>query len=78
VSAKGAQSGRAERRLQDLGIHLPAAPTPFGSYVETLQTGNLLFLSGMLPVETISRNMLDGLGKSLMPRRDEMRPTLRL
>jgi hypothetical protein len=25
-------------------------PTPFGTYVETVQTGNLLFSSGMLPV----------------------------
>jgi enamine deaminase RidA (YjgF/YER057c/UK114 family) len=40
----------ADRRLQDLGIQLPVAPTPFGPYVETVQTGNLLFFSGMLPV----------------------------
>ncbi|MGH9475324.1 MAG: RidA family protein [Terriglobales bacterium] len=36
--------------MRELGIHLPAAPTPFGTYVEAVQTGNLLFLSGMLPV----------------------------
>ena len=28
-----------------------AAPGPFGTYVEAVQTGNLLFLSGMLPTE---------------------------
>jgi len=28
-----------------------AAPAPFGTYVEAVQTGNLLFLSGMLPTE---------------------------
>src|SRR3954469_24753423 len=39
-----------ECRLANLGIQLPGAPTPFGSYVEASQTGNLLFLSGMLPV----------------------------
>lgn len=44
------QLGAAESRLEDLGIELPAAPTPFGSYVEATQAGNLLFLSGMLPV----------------------------
>jgi enamine deaminase RidA (YjgF/YER057c/UK114 family) len=38
----------AEDRLVRLGIHLPEAPTPFGAYVEAVQTGNLLFLSGML------------------------------
>jgi len=28
-----------------------APPEPFGAYVEAVQTGNLLFLSGMLPTE---------------------------
>ena len=35
----------------NLNIKLPPAPTPLGAYVETVQTGNLLFLSGTLPVE---------------------------
>jgi enamine deaminase RidA (YjgF/YER057c/UK114 family) len=38
----------AEDRLARLGIPLPDAPTPFGAYVPAVQTGNLLFLSGML------------------------------
>jgi enamine deaminase RidA (YjgF/YER057c/UK114 family) len=38
----------AEDRLAKLGIHLPDAPTPFGAYVPAVQTGNLLFLSGIL------------------------------
>ncbi|HTA58963.1 MAG TPA: RidA family protein [Candidatus Baltobacteraceae bacterium] len=37
--------------MTELGIALPAPPQPFGIYVETVQTGNLLFLSGMLPTE---------------------------
>ena len=41
----------AEQRLRELGIHLPQPPAPFGSYVEAVQTGSLLFLSGMLPTE---------------------------
>ena len=40
----------AEQRLSQLGITLPPPPTPFGAYVETVKIGNLLFLSGMLPV----------------------------
>ena len=40
-----------EQRLQELGIALPAPPEPFGAYVEAVRTGNLLFLSGMLPTE---------------------------
>ncbi len=40
----------AERRLAELGIKLPPAPTPLGAYVESVQTGNLLYVSGVLPV----------------------------
>jgi enamine deaminase RidA (YjgF/YER057c/UK114 family) len=40
-----------EQRLQELGITLPAPPEPFGAYMEAVRTGNLLFLSGMLPTE---------------------------
>jgi enamine deaminase RidA (YjgF/YER057c/UK114 family) len=48
VSSKGPKP-RAERRLAELGIELPPAPVPFGAYVESVQTGNLLYLSGVLP-----------------------------
>jgi enamine deaminase RidA (YjgF/YER057c/UK114 family) len=41
----------AEQRLKELGIDLPAPPQPFGIYAEAVQTGNLLFLTGMLPTE---------------------------
>ena len=37
-------------RLAKLGIVLPAPPQPLGAYVESSDTGNLLFLSGILPV----------------------------
>ena len=42
-------STTAEGRLAKLGIKLPTPPEPFGTYVEAVQTGNLLFLTGMLP-----------------------------
>ncbi len=45
------RSGSAEQRLKELGINLPAPPEPFGTYAEAVQTGNLLFLTGMLPTE---------------------------
>jgi len=41
----------AEQRLKALGIELPVPPEPFGTYAEAVQTGNLLFLTGMLPTE---------------------------
>lgn len=40
----------AEDRLKTLGIELPEAPVPLGSYVPVVRTGNLVFLSGMLPL----------------------------
>jgi enamine deaminase RidA (YjgF/YER057c/UK114 family) len=37
-------------RLNELRIALPAPPAPLGAYVEASDAGNLLFLSGTLPV----------------------------
>jgi enamine deaminase RidA (YjgF/YER057c/UK114 family) len=37
-------------RVAALGIQLPAAPTPLGAYVEASDVGDLLFLSGTLPI----------------------------
>ena len=65
VAREGSRSASAEQRLRELGIQLPAAPTPFGTYVEALQTGNLLFLSGMLPVVDHKPKYLGRLGKEL-------------
>jgi enamine deaminase RidA (YjgF/YER057c/UK114 family) len=51
VTREASKPARAEQRLKELGIELPPPPEPFGAYVEAVQTGNLLFLSGMLPTE---------------------------
>jgi len=51
VTTTTSRSAIVEKRLQELGITLPAPPQPFGSYAEAAQSGNLLFLSGMLPTE---------------------------
>jgi enamine deaminase RidA (YjgF/YER057c/UK114 family) len=40
----------AEQRLTELGIVLPPPPSPFGSYVEAVRSGNLVYFSGMVPV----------------------------
>src|SRR6476620_481090 len=55
----------AERRLKDLGIELPAPPEPFGAYVEAVQTGNLLFLTGMLPTEGRAAKFVGRVGAEL-------------
>ena len=54
-----------EDRLAKLGIDLPAAPTPLGAYVPAVQTGNLLFLSGMLATSGHTATALGVLGKDL-------------
>ena len=40
-----------EEKLEELGIKLPNPPTPAGSYVPAIKTGNLLFISGQIPME---------------------------
>ena len=64
LSSQTVQAG-AEQRLHDLAIQLPSLPTPFGAYVEVVQTGNLLFLSGMLPVADGKPAYLGRLGAEL-------------
>jgi enamine deaminase RidA (YjgF/YER057c/UK114 family) len=40
-----------EEKLKSLGIELPEVPKPLGSYVPFVRTGNLIFMSGMLPLK---------------------------
>ena len=65
VIEKKSQSTSAEQRLKDLGIELPAPPEPFGTYVESVQTGNLLFLTGMLPTEGRAAKFVGRIGTEL-------------
>jgi enamine deaminase RidA (YjgF/YER057c/UK114 family) len=39
-----------DEKLKSLGIELPDAPKPLGSYVPFVKTGSLVYLSGMLPL----------------------------
>lgn len=43
-------TGKIEQRLTELGITLPPANAPAGNYVPFVQTGNLLFISGQIPM----------------------------
>ena len=61
----GSDSDSAELRLKLLGIELPEPPEPFGVYAEAVQTGNLLFLTGMLPTEGGSAKFVGRLGAEL-------------
>ena len=39
-----------ERRLGELGLELPELPAPAGNYVPCVRTGDLLFVSGQVPM----------------------------
>ncbi len=54
-----------EKKLAAAGIELPPAVTPFGAYVPAVRTGNLLFLSGMLPTVGHEPKFLGRVGKEL-------------
>src|SRR5215469_10866547 len=58
-------SGNVSSRLSKLGIVLPAPPVPLGAYIETCDTGNLLFLSGALPVINRKLAISGKLGENL-------------
>ncbi len=58
-------TGSLTSRLDKLGIVLPAPPTPLGTYVESSDTGDLLFLSGMLPMANRKLAISGRLGEKL-------------
>ena len=65
VGAVNPRSAGAEQRLKELGIDLPSPPTPFGAYAEAVQSGRLLFLSGMIPVVNHKPKYIGRIGKEL-------------
>ena len=40
-----------EEKIKSLKITLPNPPTPAGSYIPAIKTGNLLFISGQIPMK---------------------------
>lgn len=64
-SGNKAVSNSVSSRISELGIALPVAPVPLGAYVETADTGNLLFLSGVLPVVNRKLAISGRLGENL-------------
>ena len=41
---------RIRERLAELGLSLPAAPRPVASYVPSVRAGDLVFISGQIPM----------------------------
>jgi len=67
-SGKRAADGGLSSRVSELGIVLPASPKPLGAYVESTEAGNLLFLSGILPVVNGKLAISGRLGENLSVR----------
>jgi enamine deaminase RidA (YjgF/YER057c/UK114 family) len=65
ATSGGSRSAGSEQRLKELGIALPAPPEPFGIYAEAVRTGNLLFLTGMLPTEGRAAKFIGRVGAEL-------------
>lgn len=54
-----------EERLKELGITLPPAPQPLGAYIPCVRSGNLLFLSGILPLRDGKIQITGRVGESV-------------
>ena len=65
LDGDGSRVATAEQRLRQLGIKLPVPPEPFGIYAEAVQTGNLLFLTGMLSTEDREAKFIGHVGAEL-------------
>jgi enamine deaminase RidA (YjgF/YER057c/UK114 family) len=65
VIGASSRPASTEQRLKELHIELPPPPEPFGTYVEAVQTGNLLFLTGMLPTEGRAAKFIGRVGAEL-------------
>lgn len=58
-------SETAQDRLDKLGIVLPDAPTPAANYVPFVESGNLLFISGQVPIGPDGPQFIGTLGKNI-------------
>ena len=54
-----------EQKLKQLGLELPAPPKPVANYLPAVRSGDLLFLSGVLPSREGQLIMTGKLGENL-------------
>ncbi|MFQ5878097.1 MAG: RidA family protein [Acidobacteriota bacterium] len=57
--------GEVERALGDLGWHLPEVGKPLGTYVQSVRTGNLLYVSGKFPKENGKLKHIGKVGREI-------------
>ncbi len=56
-----------EKKIDSLGIILPETPKPLGSYVPFVRTGNIIYLSGVLPMSGGKLTRTGRVGESVTP-----------
>lgn len=54
-----------EAKLKELGIELPAPSEVAGNYLPYVTTGNLVFLSGQIPIENGTRKFVGKVGRDI-------------
>ena len=54
-----------EQKLEELGIQLSTPSSPVANYVNTVKTGNLVFISGKGPLKKDGKYVLGKLGENL-------------
>ena len=54
-----------EEKLKELSIELPNPPDPVGNYLAINKSGNLLFISGQLPIDTNGKMICGKIGDDL-------------
>ena len=58
-------AGDIKQRLEELGIDLPEPPVPVANYVPWVRTGNLVFISGQVPMGADGPRYMGKVGDSL-------------
>lgn len=56
---------KIEEKLKKMGLTLPDAPTPMATYVPTVRTGNLVFMSGVVPRGADGKLLVGKLGATM-------------
>ena len=54
-------TSKVEQKLEKAGVKIPDAPSPAANYLPFTYTGNLIFVSGQVPLLTASYKSLERL-----------------
>ncbi len=60
-------AGSAQARLEELGIQLPQVARPLAAYAPAVQTGNLIYTAGQLPMQQGKLALTGKVGLTVSP-----------